>query len=306
MNKLKRIILIVSSVLIAGTTSLPLVSAQERGAEERITLSPAVSRPVLNAGERANGKLTVINDGTIGYTFLLYSRPFSVNGEDYNPNYTTINERTEAHQWVQFSQTKVRLEPGSRIDVPYTVQTPSNARGGGHYAVLFAETQPPDNQPTSVARKKRVGSLLYMRVNGDVIEKGEIESWTANTIQTKPPLVSTLKLKNTGNIHYQADLKATYTNIFGKKQFELNQQLLIMPGTTRKVTVAWEKTPYIGIFKAAGQVTYLGKTEQLASKYVVLLPYSFMLGILAVVVLYILWVIMKKLKNKPKNRKFKA
>lgn len=301
---MKRIItrLALLALLLPSLSSIPQVVHAQDVANERITLSPAVSRPTLVPGEKATGKLTVINDGTVGYTFLMYSRPFSVSGEGYDPNYTTINERTEAYQWVQFSQTKVRLEPGQRTDIGYSVQTPKNARSGGHYAVLFAETQPPDDQPANVARKKRVGTLLYMRVDGVIEEKGQVESWDAALFQTKKPVTSTLRLKNSGNIHYEANINASYTNMFGKKQFEYNQQLLVLPGTTRKIAVEWKDAPYLGIFKASGSVRFLGKTEVLPAHYIILIPKpALVVAAAALILLAIVMILKNRKSHKKKN-----
>ncbi len=300
--RVKRVLSIVAVWLtLFSIIAVPLhtVQAAEEG-EERITLSPAVVRPSLQAGGKATGKLTIINDGSIGYDFLMYARPFSVSDENYDPNYTIVNERTEAYQWVQFSQTKLRLEPGERVEVKYSVQTPPSARSGGHYAVLFAETQPPADQPASVARKKRVGSLLYMTVGGSIEEQGQIESWTAKTFQTSKPLTSVLRLKNTGNVHYEANISVNYTSLFGKKQFELNQQMLILPGTTRKVNIAWQDAPYFGVFKAGGTVSYLGKTETLPTRYVILMPISLLVALGVVVVLILGFMVVKR---KRRNRK---
>lgn len=299
----KFLAIIVASITVLTVSIFPMHSVFAQEASETITLSPATARPVLNAGEKVTDKLTVINNGTVGYTFLMYTRPFSVSGEGYDPNYTIVNERTEAYQWVQFSRTKVRLEPGERIDIEYTVQTPKSARGGGHYAVLFAETQPPEDQPANVARKKRVGTLLYMRVNGTIEEKGNFESWDIKTLQTKAPVTGSVRLKNSGNIHYEANLSASYTNLFGKKQFELNQQLLVLPGTIRKIPVLWQNPPYFGIFKAGGTVKFLGKTEKLPTKYVLLIPYSMMLAFVGIVAVIIASLF---IKNKTTKNKFSS
>lgn len=253
-------------------TTQPSVRAQE-GGQERITLSPAVVQPEFNKGQTATGKLTIINDGQVGYDFLVYARPFSVEGEVYAANYTEVNERTEAYQWVQFNQSKYFLEPGKSVEIPYTVRVPAGVAGGGHYAVLFAETQPkPITGGAGVARKKRVGALMYMTVEGEIRRSGSLESWDVPLYQSKKPVSSMLRMKNDGNVHYQIDLQASYSNIFGKKQFTLNQQLLVLPGTTRRIPVEWQNAPYLGIFKATGKISYLGKTETLPNKYIILIP----------------------------------
>lgn len=274
--------LVLCAVIVSSLLFQPASAQQNQANQERITLSPAVSRPELKAGETVSGTLTVINDGSTDYKFLLYARPFSVKGEQYDPNYTEVNERTEAYQWVQFDKTDLSLAAGARVKVGYTLKVPARAASGGHYAVLFAETQPPLSS-ANIARKKRVGSLLYMSVAGDIQRSGSLVDWTTKFLQTKSPLLTNARIKNDGNVHFQANLSANYTNIFGKKSFELNQQLLILPGTTRKVPVVWENSPYFGIFKAQGTISYLDKTEQLPSKYIVLLPYPIIIGFALVV-----------------------
>lgn len=298
-----------SFVMLFAVFVVP-ISAQKNDDDdtvERITMSPAISKPSLKAGEKVTGKLTVINDGSIDYTFLMYSRPFSVNGENYDTNYTTVNKQTEAYQWVNFDRSNVRLKAGERTEIGYTVQTPKDARAGGHYAVLFAETQPPEGDPASVARKKRIGTLLYMTVDGDLIEKGKVESWQADLIQTKPPLNTDLRLKNDGNVHFQADLSASYTNIFGKKRFTLNQELLILPGTTRRIPITWQDSPYLGIYKVSGNVSFLNKKESLPEKYVVLLPMPVLASVAGIVAIVIISTVFKKKRaNKSKKSRAKA
>lgn len=289
------------TMMIVLTAILGLVhgssaAAQQQGNEERITLSPAVSRPELDAGQVVAGKLTIINDGQVGYEFLVYARPFSVSGEGYDPNYTEINERTEAYQWVSFDNTEYRLEPGESVEVGYTVRVPKDAASGGHYAVLFAETQPPAGS-ANVARKKRVGSLLYMNVSGDTRLSGSLESWGAPFWQKRRPVTSQLRIRNDGNTHFQADLQATYTNILGKKQFELNQQLLILPGTTRRVPVTWQNTPTLGLFKASGTVTFLDQTHNLPTQWVLLLPVRIVAVFVSVIVVLLIILWLKKRKN---------
>jgi hypothetical protein len=270
--------------------------------DERITLSPAVVRPDFDAGQRGDGKITIINDGNTDYTFLLYARPFSVNGESYDPNYTEVNDRTEAYQWVQFKRTEFKLAAGQRVEADYSIQVPKSAASGGHYAVIFAETQPPQGND-NVARKKRVGALVYMTVRGTIDQEGALLSWNTNLWQKKAPLVSQVRVRNTGNVHFQADLTASYSNLFGKKQFTLNQQLLVLPGTTRRIPVQWDKPPAFGIFKVGGSISYLGKTDKLDAKYIVLLPIKYLLITLAVILVAVVtyFTYKKRIKRRIKS-----
>lgn len=298
---MKRFIILLATIatLLLGTL-LPTSGALKAQASndqtnlERITLSPAVNKPNLDSGQTSTGKITIINDGKTAYKFVVYASPFSVKGEQYDPNYTTVNKQTDAFRWIKFEQTSYTLQPGQRVDARYSITVPKDAAPGGHYAVLFAETQPPANEKVSVARKKRVGSLLYMTISGKIINSGSLESWDVQLWQKKKPVLSNIRIKNSGNVHFQANIHANYTNLFGKKAFQLNQELLILPGTTRRVPIAWENAPTFGIFKASGNVEFLGQTKNLASKYVILLPPIYLCAFLALLVLIIAVVVISK------------
>lgn len=298
---MKKLLLLV--LLLATSLIIPIHAAMADDQDgERITLSPAVSRPALEAGQTISGKLTVINDGTSDYTFRLYARPFSVTGEQYDPNYTEVNERTQAYQWVQFDRTEAQLAAEERIEVAYTVSVPENAAPGGHYAVLFAETQPPQGENENVVRKKRVGSLLYMTVAGEFISSGSLLDLETDLLQTKRPVTAGIRIQNDGNVHFPAMVNAHYSTIFGNKRFELNQESLILPGTTRRIPIVWENTPYFGIFKTGGSVDFLDRTEELPTRWVILAPYPLLLGLGAAVICLMVFIIVKK-RRRSNNRK---
>lgn len=294
---LKVVLLSVLIVSLLPITKRVIAQQGNNQNKESITLSPAVSRPTVDAGEKINGKLTIINDGKTDYQFLVYARPYSVKSETYDPNYTEINDRTESFQWVRFAQTDLRIKAGEQVEIPYEVSVPANATPGGHYAVLFAETQPPASQGSQVARKKRVGSLLYITVNGNYKLSGSVASWNAAFWQRSNPITAELRVKNDGNVHYQADSTVSFKNIFGKTKLQLNQQHIILPGTTRRLPVSWENAPYLGIYKISGSVKLLDKTTDLPQKWIVILPVPVLIvlgGLIAIAILYKLF----KLKQK--------
>lgn len=268
-----------------------------------VTLSPAVTKPTLDSGQVISKELTVFNDGNEGYTFLVSAGPFSVKDEKYDPDYTTVNASNEAYRWVQFSKTSYFLKPWQSVKVPYTVTVPSNAAPGGHYAVLFAETQPPKPNDGSVARKKRVGSLVYMTVNGDIQLKGKVESWSAQLWQKDSPLTSDVRISNSGNTHFQTDINVVYKDLFNRDKFTLNQPTLILPGTTRRIPINWQNPPAFGIFKVSGQVKMLDKTEQLPQKYVVYTPYWLIYAALGLVAVALVLIVTKKVRKSKHNAK---
>ncbi len=278
------------------------VSAQSED-RESITLSPAIIKPTTDAGSVFKGKLTVVNDGQTDYQFLVYARPFSVKSETYDPNYTEVNERTEAYQWVQFEKTNLQLAAGKSIEIPYTVTVPKKAKSGGHYAVLFAETQPKQAEGTQVTRKKRVGSLVYVTVNGELINSGSLLGWDAKLWQKSKPIGAAFRIKNDGNVHFQVNSQVTFSNIFNKPRLQLNQEQFVLPGTTRKIVANMERSPLVGVYRVSGTVSFLDKKEALASKWIILLPIQVVNMIIATVAILVAWQV---LKPRIKARKTKS
>ena len=60
----------------------------------------------------------------------------------YEGDFDSKSSTSDAYQWVTFEKTEYHLEPGQRVEVPYRVSVPNDAASGGHYGVIFAETQP--------------------------------------------------------------------------------------------------------------------------------------------------------------------
>lgn len=306
-KSLVKSLIIVSLVFgFVSIVAIPKVFAQDT-TKESITLSPAVSKPTVSASEKTEAKLTIINDGLKDYRFLLYARPFSVKSESYDPDYTEITDRTEAYQWVKFDKTDLTLAAGERVQVGYTITVPKNASAGGHYAVLFAETQPDEPSSTQVARKKRVGSLVYITVNGDIQQAGSLESFTVPFWQTKAPINSNIRINNSGNVHFQVDTKVVYSTIFNKPRFELNQQNLILPGTIRRIETPMQNSPYLGIFKVSGEAKFLNKTEVLPEKWVVLVPPTVIFGLLTFCsVVFLGYIVRRKATSSKKSKAKKS
>lgn len=298
---MKRLLLVTTSLILSALILITPNSSSAQGNEEgeNITLSPTTSRPELTAGEQYSSKLTVINNGTTDYTFVTYSRPFFVNPDTYEADFEKVTDYTEAYEWVKFDKGSYNLKSGESVSVDYTISVPKDARSGGHYVVLFAETQPSGEE--NVARKKRVGSLVYAKVAGEYNTSGKFEGISSDTWFNGGPVTTEIRMVNEGNVDYDASTQVTYTSLFGKVVHEDKQTRVVMPGTMRKITTTWENPPLFGIYKQSGNVSYLGKTDELPSKYVVVLPYWLLITIVAVIIALVVLKMIKK-RNK-KNKK---
>lgn len=270
--RISRLVLAVAVSTLFGFSAAHTVSAQSPG-DESITLSPVNSKYKIDAGDTVEDTLTIVNDGKVPYDFIVYSRPYSVTNEQYEPNFTDTPKNADAYGWVRFPKTKFRIEAGKSIEVPYTVSVPKQAAPGGHYGVIFAETQPPENQGggNSVVRKKRVGSILYATVNGQYTTSGEVTSTSIPFWQLQPPLHADSTVKNTGNSDFTNDITYTVKDVFGNVKYKEVKQYTVLPQTTRAFSLEWKDASWFGLYNVELEQTVLNK-KTADSGYVLILP----------------------------------
>lgn len=279
-----------TSVLVAVVSHFAILStapyafATEEAVLESITLSPVAKRYQLKAGEARTDELTVVNDGKEAYDFIAYAKPYSVANEDYNPDFNTESSNGDAYRWVKFEQPKYRLEAGASTTVRYTLTVPEDAAPGGHYGVLFVETQPkpPAGGGNAVVRKKRVGAILYATVQGTYRTGGQQESLDLPFLQFAPPLRATLKTSNDGNTDFINSVTFRVSDIFGTLKHEEKKDYPILPQTARKMKLEWKDATSFGLYKVDISSEFLDQRHD-ASRFVLIVP-VWALGIICALV----------------------
>lgn len=275
----KRAALVTQLSLIGGLAAFFLLPSNVSALEsptsaqtESILISPASKKYELKAGEAREDKLRIVNDGQVAYDFTLYARPYSVNDESYVPDFTAEAQNADAYKWVRFDATSFRLEPGAFIEVPYTMRVPANATPGGHYGVIFAETQPgADQGGQSVVRKKRVGSIIYATVDGNVNLNGKALGITIPFFQTKTPLQISERVRNGGNTDFLVKTNVVVSDIFGGVKYRGVREANVLPSTTRKIVSNWQDPSWIGLYRVTYGSEFLD-TKQSSVHYVLFVP----------------------------------
>ncbi len=274
----------------------------------RLTLSPTSLKYELDAGKSTSGTLTLINEGTESYDLNIYSTPYNVSGEDYNQSFELKPAQTDVSAWIKTSAVPLHLEPGKHAEVPYEITVPVGVGPRGYYAAIFAETkQAPAPNSSGVISKKRVGAVLYLRVNGAVDEQGSLASFKTDFWQTEPPLKTVLRLSNQGNVHYQADVSVYVADLFGNVKAKLQTSHIVLPQTIRRIDQAWAGAPPFGLFKVFGTVNMLGRTESLGTHYVLIMSsLFFVIVVIFVSVVLVVCVILAIRQRRTKAKKPKS
>lgn len=291
---MKRVLLAVMTGLLLSLASLSLARAAPAQAEdESIAVTPAKKYYEFEVGSSVKDYITIINPGSQAFTFKVTTAPFSVNGDAYETDFLTIRKNTDFHEWVTFNKTSYTIQPGESIEVAYTVSIPSNATPGGHYGVLFAETQLPSDtkETTALKRQSRVGAVVYATVKGDYTSGGQFKEIRIPGLQFKSPLRSELSLENTGVSHFAVDTTFAVSDIFGNRKITDEKQYDMLPQTSRKIPLKWDKSPGFGLYQITVHAKFLDQ-ETSKTSYVLMAPLAyymiFVVALLVVVAVFIL------------------
>ncbi|HAC56229.1 TPA: hypothetical protein DCF80_01900 [Candidatus Saccharibacteria bacterium] len=273
-------------------TSLPADAATPtQGERESITMSPTSKHYDLKAGGIRRDELTIVNDGETDYAFRVYAAPYSVQDENYEPDFSTMRQNTDIESWIDFEKRSYFVRAGETVTVKYTVAVPENATPGGHYGVLFAETQPTGvPTATSVERKKRVGAIVYATVDGEYQVGGKMVEFDLPGLQFVSPLKAMMLVENTGNADFAVNTRMLVTDLFGNKKYEVTKTYQVLPASQRKITMDWPQSPSFGLFKVTASAEFLGQ-DTAKEKYVLMAPvWMYLAAVIGLLVLIIYYV----------------
>lgn len=243
-----------------------------------ITMSPASSRLQLEPGKTYESRMTIINDGKQAYDFLVYTAPYSMNTETYDkPDFLTQKPRSDLYKWITLGQKKYHIESGKSVSVPYKITVPKNMSPGGHYGVIFAEIQPTKEEEEAMAaanqvnRKKRVGTIFYSTVSGAITRQGNFGRTIIPFWQYDAPLKVAQQVVSTGNSDFDARYQVAISDIFGTPKYKEEKVFIVLPDTTRRLELSWDKSVWYGLYKVQTKVSFLNKTKT-QEHYVLLIP----------------------------------
>ena len=284
MNRYYRWPIVAGLLLIATLVLTP--GFAHAAAPQAITMTPTSNSLVIQPGSVYKGSFQVLDQGDTAFAFQIYSTPYGVTGEDYTPDFTALPSAPNVKSWFTFSTADGHINPGQAVTVNYAINMPQSTPPGGYYATVFAQTQYP-KAASGVTVNERVGQIFYIQAAGHVTKQGSVASWQSSLLQ-KPPVTATLRLENSGGLHYPATIQVNVRDVFGHSKYGLTTTKEILPQTIRRVIITWNKVPAIGIFKVTGSVSFLNQHKTLPTKWVLVMSQTVRLvlaSLLAVIVL---------------------
>jgi len=281
-----------------------IVEAQDSQASRSIAVTPPSFELFANPGESVSDKIRVRNDSGIAQTYHVVVEDFKAVGEEGSIDLVTEDQSNMGYslaKWVVPEPKTFSLDAHEEKEIPFTINVPKNAEPGGHYASVLVNMGGETKVSGGAAVTSRVGSLILLRVSGNVQEDARVESFAAaKGYYEKGPVDFELRVKNNGNNHIRPKGTIVITNIFGQKvtEVELNG-LNILPDAIRKMNTEWKFSALLANRYTATLVATYGQQNKplSASSSFIIFPKP-LLAVAGVIILFLLFLIFGRRKVK--------
>lgn len=230
-------------LLIVGTFFTSAFFSMLIPAANATIVSPARLEIEGDPGETVMGKCSVINDSEAAQTYYSSTENFEAEGETGNPRFVESDDGLA--DWITVLP-DISVESKGRKDIAFTVDIPKDAGVGGHFAALFWGSQPPkEKEAGTVAIGQKVGVLVFLRVRGEVIEKGDITEFRAfheKKMYDSLPIDMLFRFENAGNDRLKPLGDIEIVNMFGSIRETIpanKKQGSVLPESVRKFYTSW-------------------------------------------------------------------
>ncbi|MFA6042152.1 MAG: hypothetical protein WCV85_05795 [Patescibacteria group bacterium] len=214
---------------------------------QALTISPPSIEFTAQPGNQADFVVKLYNETDQKQVLYINTTTFTSGPEAGIPVYDFAAPKEDIATWVKLDPAPIVLEPQGRQAVLVTVDVPANAGPGGHYGVVAFSTTPPTaegNAKPQVAVAQGIGTLLFVKVEGDVQESAVITSFSvAKDTFTQLPIEFTTVYQNTGNIHLKPVGNVTITNTLKKQSALLafnEPKGATLPKSSRTYKTTWQ------------------------------------------------------------------
>lgn len=211
-----------------------------------ITISPPVIEFDARPGDSIVDVVKLYNETNETKILTATVQTFKALGETGAPAFVSVEQSTDLATWLKLDQTTITLAPDERKDILFAIDVPEDAEPGGHFAgILWSSGDAPETGGTGVGIVVKTGTLVLVRVAGEISETGRIAGFTADkSSYNYLPVDFAVRFENKGNVHLKPTGVIEIRNLLGSKvvSIPVNEDLAnVLPDSIRKFDTAWQK-----------------------------------------------------------------
>ena len=290
-----------------------------------ISISPISEIVQLSADTPYESTFTVTNDGDDSVNFEVFVAPYSYIYSDVDDSYalgfTNENDYTQMTRWTKIMDSNgnyVRnphftINGHDKMEISYRITAPSNMPAGGQYAVIFVHSIADQWQDDGIKTETSPGLIIYGRTGGETVISGEISDLSLNQTITRESedgkqstynnINASAKVKNTGNIDFNATATLKVESVFGGGYYQTPEneaRTSVIPESELVLSDEWENTPVFGLYKATWTVTAAGETQTI-DRIIFINPVPFIIISIILLTIIIVWITIMLRKRKERH-----
>lgn len=198
----------------------------------------------IEPGRTQAGLVKIFNETDKNLYLVSSVEFFDVDEETGEIFYPLPDEQGSFLEWFEISEDSIVVLPKQVMIVPFEVSVPVNAAPGGYYGVIFWQTAAEPGQEALVGISGKVGTLVFLKIKGDLVEQGEAVEFKAESAGRyffNLPIDFKISFLNSGNIHLQPRGTVEFKNWLGQTEIlQVNaEKRFVLPGKTRQFELVW-------------------------------------------------------------------
>lgn len=216
-----------------------------------IRLQPAVIEERVEPGQALTFTLRATNLAPEIKTFYLIKKNISRLSPTGSPIFAEEGEETgfEVSSWIKLPAESLAIAAGKTEEISFSIEVPKKASPGGHFGGIFLSLTPERPKETGVGVGYQVGTLVNLRVSGEVFEEARIREFRSDkTIYSRPDVKFITRVENLGNVLIRPRGPLEITDFFGKKVATLrvnNEGAGVFPKSTRQFENSWQGEGFV-------------------------------------------------------------
>ncbi len=249
--------ILISVLALALFVVIPYAAKAAAGG---IQISPLTFKYEISPGQSQSGTITIKNLNSDNLDYIIESENFALVSDDGAPSFSGGNAATTSSSlagWITVpaDQTGTILALGEK-NITFNIAAPANAEPGGHYAAIFArQVKKTATGQTEIGIASRVGTLILVTIPGNAKKGAEITEFTSPKVVWKGPVDFTMKVKNSGNIHFDSTGTVAIKSMFGgTTTVELGTHT-ILPDNSRNFSGVWSSKYPFGRYQITATAT---------------------------------------------------
>lgn len=195
---------------------------------------------------------------------------FKIEVEDFtgskNPQETVVllgDDRGpySLRDFISFAEPTFELKNGERATVPVTITLPTDAEPGGLFGSVLVSVQSKvtaEGNVSASAVVSRIGTLIFVKVPGEVKQEGKLSSFSTADNQTVfggGPIRFRILYENNGSTHVNPYGEIKIANMFGEQVGAVEiDPWFALPDSLRLREVSWDRPLLFGRYTATALI----------------------------------------------------